>query len=228
MLNFLGTGSAFTKNNGNTSAYYINDCSLLLIDCGESTFNEILKEQLLAKITDIYILITHFHSDHIGSLGSLLFYCDYLGLSNISIIFPNIQKLKELIHLYGLQSNLFQLKLPNEITEFNIKEYRQTHSNMEAYGYLIKLGNKLIFYSGDSKTIPKDILDNIDKIDAIYQDVRDSNYPHHLSLTELDELIPQMYRYKIKCMHYPDDTDLKKISNEGYCVVKRKRLKNER
>lgn len=223
MLNFLGTGSAFTKNNGNTSAYYTNNHNLLLIDCGESVFNEILKQQLLAKITDIYILITHFHSDHIGSLGSLLFYCDYLGLSNVSIIFPNIQELKKLIHIYGLQDNMFQLKLPSEITEFYIKEYKQIHSNMEAYGYLIELDNKLVFYSGDSKTIPQDILDNIDKIEEIYQDVRDNNYPYHLSLTELDELIPQMYRYKIKCMHYPDDTDIERIKNKGYYVVKRKR-----
>ena len=224
MLTFLGTGGAFTKENGNTSAYcYINDNSLLLIDCGESVFNKIIREQLLAKITDIYILITHFHSDHVGSLGSLLFYCDYLGLQNISVIFPNIQKLKELIHIYGLDSELLHLKLPSEITGFNIKEYKQVHSNMEAYGYLIELNHELIFYSGDSKTIPKDILDNIDKIDAIYQDVRDSNYPHHLSIAELDRLIPQIYRYKIKCMHYPDDTDLEKINNKGYFVVKRKR-----
>lgn len=224
MLTFLGTGGAFTKKNGNTSAYcYVDDNSLLLIDCGESVFNKIIREQLLAKITNIYILITHFHSDHVGSLGSLLFYCDYLGLQNISVIFPNIEKLRELINIYGLEDDLFHLKHPNEITRFKVKEYKQIHSNMEAYGYLLQINEKLIFYSGDAKTIPNDILNNIDKIDAIYQDIRDSNYPHHLSLSELDEIIPQKYRYKIKCMHYPDDTDLENISSKGYCVVKRKR-----
>lgn len=223
MLTFLGTGGAFTKENGNTSAYcYIDDNSLLLIDCGESVFNKIVREQLLEKITNIYILITHFHSDHVGSLGSLLFYCDYLGLQNISIIFPNLKKIKELINIFGLEDEIFQLKHPSEITQFKIKDYKQIHFNMEAYGYLIEINGYLMFYSGDAKTIPDDILNNIQKIDAIYQDVRDSNYPHHLSLSELDELVPQRYRYKIKCMHYPDDTDLEKINNKGYCVVKRK------
>ena len=38
-LKFLGRGSAFNTVEGNTSAYFVRDNILFLIDCGETVFH---------------------------------------------------------------------------------------------------------------------------------------------------------------------------------------------
>ncbi|MDD4795861.1 MAG: MBL fold metallo-hydrolase [Bacilli bacterium] len=225
MLKFLGVGGAFTKENGNTSAYYYVDSkSILLIDVGESIFNEVLNRNLLDNIENICILITHFHSDHIGSLGSLLFYCDYLNLST-KIVFPNVEIMKTIINLFGLDSSIFNIIQPKDVKEFKVRELRQVHDQMEAYGYLLKLDGKTVYYSGDTKIIPTEILEHLNAIDYVYQDVRDSDYPHHLSVSELEQLIPFQYRDKINCMHYPDNTNLNKIKKLGFKYVRKEEIK---
>ena len=76
-LKFLGRGSAFNVEEGNTSAYYKSKNDMLLIDCGSDVFKKIVKKHLLDNVYDLYIAITHSHPDHIGSLGDLIFYCYY-------------------------------------------------------------------------------------------------------------------------------------------------------
>ena len=79
MMSFLGIGGAFVTKLKNCSAYIKNGQNLFLIDCGENILEEILKLKILKNVENISILLTHFHTDHIGSLGSLVFYCDKIG-----------------------------------------------------------------------------------------------------------------------------------------------------
>ena len=78
MLKFIGTGSAFNQDLGNTSAYIKDGETLLLIDCGETVFQRIKEIKLLDDVKKVYIAITHNHSDHIGSLGSLVEYLYFI------------------------------------------------------------------------------------------------------------------------------------------------------
>ena len=73
ILNFIGTGGAFSSKYINNSAVYFTDFDkLILFDCGETVFHEILQRGILdGKLSRVDIVITHFHSDHVGSLGSL-------------------------------------------------------------------------------------------------------------------------------------------------------------
>lgn len=80
-LKFLGTGSAFNTKLGNTSAYLLNNdkSAMLLFDCGETVFSKL--KPILEKnknINEFTICITHSHSDHIGSLPTLLYYLYYV------------------------------------------------------------------------------------------------------------------------------------------------------
>ena len=74
-LRFIGTGGCFSKENINNSAYLKEDGHLILFDCGETVFHQILKNDIIdTDINRIDIIITHFHADHVGSLGSLIFF----------------------------------------------------------------------------------------------------------------------------------------------------------
>lgn len=80
-LKFLGTGSAFNTKLGNTSAYLLNNdkSAMLLFDCGETVFSKL--KPILEKnknISEFTICITHSHSDHMGSLPTLLYYLYYM------------------------------------------------------------------------------------------------------------------------------------------------------
>ena len=77
-LHFLGRGAAFYTQAGNTAAYLREDGRLLLLDCGESVFAELLRRNVLSGVSSVTIALSHLHSDHCGSLGSLCHYCYYM------------------------------------------------------------------------------------------------------------------------------------------------------
>ena len=78
----FGDGGALDINRGSTSAFYIDDKTLILIDTGYGVYEKILDLHLLDKVEKVEILITHTHGDHISSLASI---CDYLKFMGIEI-----------------------------------------------------------------------------------------------------------------------------------------------
>ena len=79
-LKFLGRGSMFNVKEGNTSAFWkdpSDNKTMILIDCGGTVFQKIMEYNLLDGVKNLYVIITHTHTDHIGSLSDLLFYCRY-------------------------------------------------------------------------------------------------------------------------------------------------------
>src|SRR5574344_298128 len=88
-LKFLGRGSAFNVEEGNTAAYFKIDKNLILIDCGELIFERLITKKILDDVDDIYVFITHLHSDHVGSLLSLINYAYYILKTKINIIYPD-------------------------------------------------------------------------------------------------------------------------------------------
>ncbi|MFQ9702485.1 MAG: MBL fold metallo-hydrolase [Enterocloster clostridioformis] len=59
---------------GNTSAWFEADGCLFLVDCGETVYELLMKRSSLREYRQIYVLLTHLHADHVGSLGSLISY----------------------------------------------------------------------------------------------------------------------------------------------------------
>ena len=107
-LNFLGIGSAWNINEDNTSAYIKKDDKMILIDCGESIARKIIANDILSGIKELYILISHTHSDHVGSLGTLLFYSKYNKQVPLHLLKQNNNKvvfLHELLLKYQILLN---------------------------------------------------------------------------------------------------------------------------
>ena len=87
-LKFLGRGAAFNPLEWNTCAYVREGSKLLLLDCGETVFGELIRRRTLDGIREVWIAVSHMHSDHCGSLGSLTLYCAEILNFNARILLP--------------------------------------------------------------------------------------------------------------------------------------------
>ena len=182
-LKFLGRGGAFNIFESNTSAYFIEDNNLFIIDVGETVFESLMKKNILDKVDNIYILITHTHSDHVGSLGSLILYTFYNKKYCANIVLPtNPKYLNEIISLlkiFGCKEDkynfIYENNLDNKFLSFNNVRFKETtHSkDMNCYGILFDTNNGYIYYSGDTNELSNvEILIKENKlIDKIFIDL---------------------------------------------------------
>lgn len=228
-LKFLGRGSAFNTIEGNTSAYFIKDNILFLIDCGETIFHKLITNDKLKKliaenqINDIQVYITHLHSDHIGSLSSLIYYCYFILGMKIKIHYPDID-----IYEYGFSSKLITLlTLQGNDSDTQYEFLLEPHECIKArkvihvdefknYCYMINIDNKKIFYSGDCSTLPSlelaKIHDNF--YDEMYIECAINKSNVHLDFEYLNTLIPLELRDKIYLMHIDNTEKVKELANK--------------
>jgi ribonuclease BN (tRNA processing enzyme) len=230
-LKFLGRGSAFNVKEGNTSAYIKQDDMLLLIDCGESIFQKIVEKKLLDDVKEVNILITHLHSDHCGSLSSLIMYCYYCKGIKPNIYHPDIEDIKNFLNSTGAcYSNLWNYmdrKMLNNDYNLNITPLIMSHVNeLNSYGYHVvdEISKQNVIYSGDTNSIDSFFVsfecyrwkNTISYHDTCLADY-DGNV--HTSLRRLCELVPKEYRNKVYCMHLDCDELIEKAKLEGFNVV---------
>lgn len=229
-LNFLGRGSAFNTKEGNTSAYYKQEDMLLLIDCGESVFQKIKDSNLLDGVKDVNILITHLHSDHAGSLSSLVMYCYYCKGIKPNVYYPRYNDLVNFLETTGaIESvlwNYFDLEDFKDKTKIEINPFRTVHvKEISSFGYEIDdepLDNgEYIIYTGDMCEPYENMQGHLNFADRIYIDTCMSDYEGnvHMSLKKLCKLIRPKYRNKVWCMHLDCDEIITKAKMEGFNVV---------
>lgn len=224
-LRFFGRGAAFNPSMDNTNAFFSFDSKLYLLDCGETTFSKVwnLPEYLAA--TEVIVIITHLHCDHVGSLASLVSYSYYVQKKPIKIVHP-LSTIVQLLDLMGIERECYTFiadpkKINNEI--FKLEAISVNHVlNMQCFGYILTFKNKIIFYSGDAVDIPEDILTQFlqEKIQYLYVDIsyKISDHPTHGSLNKLETLIPFDKRKFVYCMHL--DCDYIQIAEQmGFNVV---------
>lgn len=206
-LTFLGKGAAFYPAYGNTGAYFWHGKNLYLLDCGETTFGILQQKGVLDSPARVYVLVTHLHADHVGSLASLISYLYYE--KNIQpVVFHPEQTINALLALEGIEPMTYHY-LPH-MTEpdqaFIAEPVKVKHvEGMECYGYLLKSETEVIYYSGDAAEIPADVLTAFlnGAISRIYQDTatHDSEHPSHYYYKEMETVIPRELRSKVYCMH---------------------------
>lgn len=232
-LLFLGRGSAFNFSEGNTSAYFIDKNELFLIDCGESIFERIMENKILDNINNINIMITHTHSDHVGSIGSLIMYCYYVIKKKVNIIISKDCLYKDdlikLIRIFGCTNEMYSIidekELENKYELFsNIRFIKTNHvSQIPSYGIIFDTSNGLIYYSGDTSDLNniEKIISSNEIIDKIYIDTTSTNTKNnvHVYIEDLNNLIPDYLKNKIYCMHINDEKCIKIAKKYGFNVV---------
>ncbi len=232
-LTFLGRGSAFNPKEGNTSAYFIENNQLFLIDCGESVFERIIEFNILDSIDEINLMITHTHSDHIGSIGSLVMYSFYTLHKPLNIILPSdpkyITNIEGILNGFGCTPDMYnylpETYFDNKCEEFyNIRYTLTTHySNLNCYSLLFNTPNGIVYYSGDTNKIDAvtALIDSGVRIDKLYIDTTTDDYPGnvHLNIILLSDSIPPEFRKSVYCMHLNSDECIEKAYELGFNVV---------
>lgn len=247
-LKFLGRGSAFNREEGNTSAYIKTKDTFFLIDCGELVYDEIEKRSLINKdIKNVNIAITHLHGDHAGSLSSFIFWCYYKFNIVPNVIYPDMDTMEDFLLLQGTVKNV-HYKLLNgsciQIKELDLfikgvevehcHVYKNKESNkvvynkpqdidnynklFKSFGYEIIYDNKNIFYSGDTGEYNV----KTELFDEIYYDCSSydiEDFPH-IGLNTLATKIDIEDRKKVYLMHFDSYNLIFKAKELGFNTVK--------
>jgi len=238
-LNFLGRGAAFNPEEGNTSAYFVEDKQLFLIDCGEGIFERLKKNGLLDNVEAVNLMITHTYSDHIGSLGTLAMYCYFALHRPLNIVVPSEAKhlsdIEKILSGFACTPEMYNYVdcgyYDNKFTSFQNIRYMETEhdTNLASYGLLFNTLDGLVYYSGDTNDLKnvKALIGTGQNIDKLYMDTTSANYPGnvHLYVGILQEQIPDNLKSKVYCMHFNNAECIEMARNMGFNVVEVKDIK---
>ena len=194
----------------NSNAYFQLGDHLFLIDCGESAFRQHYMAGHFEQIKNITVLITHMHTDHIGSLGTLIVY-SYLKLGiRPQVIFPEPEKLHTVFDLTGVEPEHYLLSdhlSQSDQVPVTAEFIRVRHHDVmvHSFGILLNIQGQRVYYSGDAGEVPQSVISLLtnNELDYMYQDTSMNDHGGvHCSFEDLKQLIPAAYRQKVYCMHY--------------------------
>lgn len=228
-LKFLGAGSAFNPSMGNSNAYFTLGKSFCLLDCGETAFNQIWNMFSYVSSEEVVVFITHLHSDHVGSLGSLISYSYYILRKKITVVHP-LDTIVQLLDLLGIARECYIfLKIePGIKTEFlsglGVKPLQVDHvPNMICFSYVLFDEKETVYFSGDSLSPPLEVVSGIKdgSIERAYQDTSNTQSDHttHALLSSLEKIFPFESRHRVYCMHLDYDYSAL-LRQKGFMVVK--------
>lgn len=229
-LNFIGIGSGFCQELGTTSAYLKCESNLLIIDCGETVFHKLKNSKLLDNVLSVYFIFTHAHSDHIGSLGTLIFYLYFIKKVKINIVLNNDllynSDILEYLRIVGVENHMFNvvdtnrlLKDFNTISSIRFKKINHVDGYVSYAIILTKLGLNT-YYTGDSSD-KQFLLNSLqDKnMFRIYIDCTISKREStHTQFDYLKEIVPKELRNKVFCIHLSNVELIEMCKMNGFQV----------
>jgi len=220
-IKFLGTGGAFDFEKGTAAAIVNVAGKNILIDCGFSTILK-LTEKDLAKNID-YILVTHLHGDHVGSLPTLLAYIFHkLGKPVPKIIIPKssfqteIQNYLEATY-EGHRGEYISIE---EFPNVGFVETTNQHVvGMTSFAYYFSENDHLIYYSGDigNADVAKNFLAGRTerRIQVFHETTPRTDISVHASYTEVQEKLQsyETYVYHIAKENMPSGCNLNYVED---------------
>lgn len=219
-LKFTGCGAGLNPAMGSNSAYMMTPGGgMILLECGESVFARMKDLADFKKAKWLTIIMSHTHSDHSGSLGTVVLYNHNVLNRPVNIIAANYRQKREIKHLldsFGVPNEAYYLVRASSMaprTKFGIKRrFLRTIPDgsvvimMDRTKHVPEIScNKIILFrsgatsSDDQECIcwsgdtcePAEALSflNIDGHSQIFHEVRMNKSAEHTSLDELEECL---------------------------------------
>lgn len=233
-LHFTGRGSMLNPQEGNTAAYFEDNQNFYLIDCGEDVTNKLIQLGKLNQDKNYYLFITHTHSDHIGSIGTLQQYLYWIQGKKLKIVFGSNMRyandILAVLHSTGITEGTYDIvninSLDNQSPLFNTIRYVESDHGMtplKSCSLVFNTNEGNILYTGDianTRVITNFLAANFpDTVDKIYVDTSLEKNPVHLSISELRRVIPIDLNSKVYCMHINNPELIEEIKKWGYNLV---------
>lgn len=213
VLKFFGRGSGFADEH--TSAYFTTENNeMVIIDCPASTFFK-LKKMDLTSYEKIYVLITHTHGDHIGSLGLFVQYAYFTLKKLVVVVAPSEKVAKDIetvLRIEGNDSSWCEIvtgdNLWSETWYYgSILTKHSPQLEEKCYGYNLFVSDKEVIYTGDTSTLVPFLDDfRCPGIGELYVDVSVHYGQIHLKLEDALEPLKSLTEsgVKVYLMHLDD------------------------
>lgn len=220
-LNFIGTGGATNAALGGNCCYIKSGDSLLMIDvCGEAT-KKLLDCGAFSGVKRIYIAITHAHYDHVGGLGVLIWYSNFiLNLIPQIICSDELfqQTLNELLTITGVERRLYEFVDEKTLDlDFSIHMQPTPHSSdMQCFGIMFEDKDGKYYYTGDTRDIDyvRKLSDDA-SVKTIYTEVAEQTFDMHIKYEDLIDLD----RNKLVLMHFGTLRLYERAKRDGFRVA---------
>lgn len=157
-IRFLGTGGAFDFEYGNSAAWVEINGFAVLVDCGYSIYTRLRELDLMDRID--YILLTHMHDDHVGSLSTAILHHKHLRepSSPAKILYPPtpagerfLQQIRSYLSFSLGDPDRYVNFLPlTEAPGIGFLETTGMHvPDMLSFAYSFDNEHEIVLYSGD-------------------------------------------------------------------------------
>ena len=228
-IQFIGTGGAFEPEFGNSAAIIELNGKKILLDCGFTVYPFLKTHNLIQEID--YVLLTHLHNDHCGSLANLLLHFSvYIKSKKPVVLFASENQKKDIFKFLEIQ-----VKEPDNYADFKplqevegitaIDSFGKHSENFQSYSFIFTEGSERIIYSGDLAQ-PEALFDNIPAGNftnqAVYHDITFNNA--NTGHTHYTKLKPYQQQYNIYGYHCnptenPADNTIPLVYNQPGLVL---------
>lgn len=152
-LKFLGTGGAFEPAYGNSAAVLTLNGKKILLDAGFTVYPQLVTLKLWPELD--FILLTHLHNDHCGSLANILLHYFFYGNGRrVTLLSPTDTFQQQLTAFLNIQ-----LKDVTKYAHFELltavpgaaflDTFNRHAEGFQSYSYIFEEAGQRLVYSGD-------------------------------------------------------------------------------
>lgn len=208
-LKFLGNGSGFTDKH--TNAFYEYDGKLILIDLSMLNIQKALKVQ--ENYSDVNVIVTHMHDDHVSGIGLFAQYLFYCYHKKLKIFVPNnlFDDMQTEMRIKGINMDIIELSKVDKGV-LGIENVIETNHAPElkgkCFGYIFKLNDKLIVYTGDTCKL-EDFESYLKDCNEFYVDCSYNYGGVHLKWTNVKEKLIEFSKIMFVYLMHIDNEDIR-------------------
>lgn len=221
MLQFLGRGSAFADTQN--CAFFTVGSELVLIDCPMSAFHRLRK--MTFPQTQITVLVTHTHGDHIGGIPMLIAYAQYVWKKPVTVAAPDetvAADLKFFIErLDGCAPDAYTLTTADTLKADWLRGAVPVRHvpglEGRCFGYCLRIADTDVIYTGDTAEL-EPFLPHLHNGAYLYTETASHDTGVHLFIDDLLPKLKELKRggVKIFLMHLDDEKAIReKIKGSG-------------